>query len=41
VIYLFLDKYSGTGPMSDEELAGAPAPAPHPVELKAVGTAKH
>ncbi|MFC0167964.1 efflux RND transporter permease subunit [Pseudoduganella danionis] len=41
VIYLFLDKYSGTGPMSDEELAGKPVPTVHAVELKAVSTAKH
>ncbi|MYM41618.1 efflux RND transporter permease subunit [Duganella qianjiadongensis] len=41
VIYLFLDKYSGSGPMSDEELAGEPVPPVRPVELKAVSTAKH
>ncbi len=36
VIYLYLDKYSGTGPMSDAQLAGD-APAGHGVvELKAV-----
>jgi HAE1 family hydrophobic/amphiphilic exporter-1 len=44
VIYLFLDKYSGTGPMSDEQIAadrsvaaGEPPAAP----LKAVSLAKH
>jgi len=42
VIYLFLDKYSGTGPMSDKEIADdAATPAPereavHAVPLKAV-----
>jgi HAE1 family hydrophobic/amphiphilic exporter-1 len=42
VIYLFLDKFSGTGPMSDDEIAAdaaiAPAERPevHPVPLKAV-----
>ncbi len=41
VIYLFLDKYSGNGPMSDAELAGEPVPVVHAVELKAVSTAKH
>ncbi|WP_338769927.1 efflux RND transporter permease subunit [Massilia sp. METH4] len=35
VIYLFLDKYSGNGPMSDAELAELP-PEPPKVELKAV-----
>lgn len=35
VIYLFLDKYSGNGPMSDAELV-EPPPEPHKVELKAV-----
>ncbi|MCU6498159.1 efflux RND transporter permease subunit [Rugamonas sp. A1-17] len=44
VIYLFLDKYSGTGPMSDDELAAGdvpPAPGVHAVPLKAVNTVKH
>jgi HAE1 family hydrophobic/amphiphilic exporter-1 len=49
VIYLFLDKYSGTGPMSDDEIAAdavpdAAEPAPeavHAVPLKAVNLAKH
>ena len=42
VIYLFLDKYSGTGPMSDAEVAADAAIAPvereavHAVPLKAV-----
>jgi HAE1 family hydrophobic/amphiphilic exporter-1 len=35
VIYLFLDKYSGNGPMGDAELADLP-PEPPKVELKAV-----
>ncbi|MYM87424.1 MMPL family transporter [Rugamonas sp. FT82W] len=44
VIYLFLDKYSGTGPMSDDELAAGDAPSAagvHAVPLKAVNTVKH
>jgi HAE1 family hydrophobic/amphiphilic exporter-1 len=42
VIYLFLDKYSGTGPMSDAEMAEPQAePAPHAVGLKAVNQGKH
>ncbi|GGY09645.1 MMPL family transporter [Massilia dura] len=35
VIYLFLDRYSGNGPMGDAELAELP-PEPQKVELKAV-----
>jgi HAE1 family hydrophobic/amphiphilic exporter-1 len=35
VIYLFLDRYSGNGPMGDAELAEVP-PEPQKVELKAV-----
>jgi len=44
VIYLFLDKYSGSGPMSDDELDDDGGPAQsgrHPVELKAVTLVKH
>ena len=49
VIYLFLDKYSGTGPMSDAELAGdgpdytpqAGTESVHAVPLKAVNIVKH
>jgi HAE1 family hydrophobic/amphiphilic exporter-1 len=41
VIYLFLDKYSGSGPMDDAALAEEPEPAKAPVELKAVSLAKH
>ena len=42
VIYLFLDKYSGTGPMSDSDLDdSAPPTDQHPVELKAVNLSKH
>jgi HAE1 family hydrophobic/amphiphilic exporter-1 len=42
VIYLFLDKYSGTGPMKDEELDDGSATEPaQPVELRAVKAAKH
>ncbi|KQV44673.1 efflux RND transporter permease subunit [Duganella sp. Root336D2] len=42
VIYLFLDKYSGNGPMKDGELdAGSAAEAAQPVELRAVKAAKH
>ena len=44
VIYLFLDKYSGSGPMSDQRLAQGgdndDAATPHAVGLKAVNTAK-
>lgn len=42
VIYLFLDKYSGTGPMSDSDLDDSEPPADkQPVELKAVNLTKH
>ncbi|CAN7677636.1 efflux RND transporter permease subunit [Pseudoduganella sp. LjRoot289] len=42
VIYLFLDKYSGSGPMDDATLAQEPGgPAKGAVELKAVSMAKH
>jgi len=41
VIYLFLDKYSGSGPMSDAELAGDDAGLAQPVALKAVSSVKH
>ena len=44
VIYLFLDKYSGSGPMGDAELAGDAAPVlegVHALPLKAVNTVKH
>ena len=47
VIYLFLDKYSGTGPMSDEVIAAdaaepaQPHEAVHAVPLKAVNLVKH
>ena len=48
VIYLFLDKYSGTGPMGDAELAGedgqgyaAQTESVHAVPLKAVNIVKH
>jgi HAE1 family hydrophobic/amphiphilic exporter-1 len=42
VIYLFLDKYSGTGPMKDAELVdGSATEVSQPVELKAFKTAKH
>jgi HAE1 family hydrophobic/amphiphilic exporter-1 len=45
VIYLFLDKYSGTGPMGDDEIADDAAPpvqeGVHAVPLKAVNTVKH
>ncbi|AXA93738.1 efflux RND transporter permease subunit [Massilia sp. YMA4] len=40
VIYLFLDKYSGSGPMSDTDLDDT-TPPPQTVELKAVHLAKH
>ncbi|AVR98740.1 efflux RND transporter permease subunit [Pseudoduganella armeniaca] len=40
VIYLFLDKYSGKGPMSDIDLDDTTPPS-QPVELKAVQLAKH
>ncbi|WEF32520.1 efflux RND transporter permease subunit [Pseudoduganella chitinolytica] len=40
VIYLFLDKYSGSGPMSNTDLDDTPPPS-QPVELKAVHLAKH
>jgi hydrophobic/amphiphilic exporter-1 (mainly G- bacteria), HAE1 family len=40
VIYLFLDKYSGSGPMADSALAGA-GEAVNTVALKAVNTIKH
>ncbi|HJU99550.1 MAG TPA: efflux RND transporter permease subunit [Burkholderiaceae bacterium] len=40
VIYLFLDKYSGSGPMADDVLAGEPQ-AGSTVALKAVNTIKH
>jgi HAE1 family hydrophobic/amphiphilic exporter-1 len=36
VIYLYLDKYSGSGPMTDEALAGESAATHGVVELKAV-----
>ncbi|WP_374581224.1 efflux RND transporter permease subunit [Pseudoduganella sp.] len=42
VIYLFLDKYSGSGPMKDEELVDESATdAAQPVELRAFKAAKH
>jgi HAE1 family hydrophobic/amphiphilic exporter-1 len=42
VIYLFLDKYSGSGPMKDEDLDdGSATEAVQPVELRAVKAAKH
>jgi hydrophobic/amphiphilic exporter-1 (mainly G- bacteria), HAE1 family len=42
VIYLFLDKYSGSGPMADSALAGDGEAAAGPtVALKAVNTVKH
>ncbi|MES2115347.1 MAG: efflux RND transporter permease subunit [Pseudomonadota bacterium] len=40
VIYLLLDKYSGSGPMADSVLAGA-AESGNTVALKAVNTVKH
>jgi hydrophobic/amphiphilic exporter-1 (mainly G- bacteria), HAE1 family len=36
VIYLYLDKYSGTGPMTDEQLVDGATAAHGVVELKAV-----
>jgi HAE1 family hydrophobic/amphiphilic exporter-1 len=41
VIYLFLDKYSGSGPMDDAELHEDIPPHKGPVELKAVSLVKH
>jgi len=42
VIYLFLDRWSGSGPMNDSDLDDtAPPPEKLPVELKAVNLAKH
>jgi HAE1 family hydrophobic/amphiphilic exporter-1 len=42
VIYLFLDKWSGSGPMNDADLDDtAPPPEKAPVELKAVNLSKH
>ena len=42
VIYLFLDKYSGSGPMKDQDLDdGSATEAVQPVELRAVKAAKH
>jgi HAE1 family hydrophobic/amphiphilic exporter-1 len=41
VIYLFLDKYSGSGPMDDAELHEDIPPHKVPVELKAVSLVKH
>ncbi len=42
VIYLFLDKYSGSGPMKDHELDdGSATETAQPVELRAVKAAKH
>ncbi|MCE3264853.1 MAG: acriflavine resistance protein [Pseudoduganella sp.] len=42
VIYLFLDKYSGSGPMKDAELVDESATdATQPVELRAFKAAKH
>ena len=42
VIYLFLDKYSGTGPMKDEDLEdGETTEQVRAVELKAVSAGKH
>jgi HAE1 family hydrophobic/amphiphilic exporter-1 len=42
VIYLFLDKYSGSGPMNDADLDDSvPPPEKAPVELKAVNLSKH
>ena len=42
VIYLFLDRWSGSGPMNDADLDDtAPPPEKLPVELKAVNLSKH
>jgi len=42
VIYLFLDRWSGSGPMNDSDLDDtAPPPEKLPVELKAVNLSKH
>ncbi len=42
VIYLFLDKYSGSGPMKDGDLDdGSATEAAQPIELRAVKAAKH
>ncbi len=42
VIYLFLDKYSGSGPMKDGDLDdGSATEAVQPVELRAFKAAKH
>ncbi|MGB9992176.1 efflux RND transporter permease subunit [Massilia sp. SM-13] len=42
VIYLFLDRWSGSGPMNDADLdETAPPPEKLPVELKAVNLSKH
>ena len=42
VIYLFLDKYSGTGPMKDEDIDDGSTPdTPQPVALKAFKAVKH
>ena len=42
VIYLFLDKYSGSGPLKDDDLDGGSATeVAQPVELRAFKAAKH
>jgi HAE1 family hydrophobic/amphiphilic exporter-1 len=42
VIYLFLDKYSGSGPMKDGDIDDGSATEPaQPVELRAIKAAKH
>ncbi|KQZ27745.1 efflux RND transporter permease subunit [Duganella sp. Root1480D1] len=42
VIYLFLDKYSGSGPMKDEDMDdGSATEVVQPVELRAFKAAKH
>jgi hydrophobic/amphiphilic exporter-1 (mainly G- bacteria), HAE1 family len=42
VIYLFLDKYSGSGPMKDDDLVDESATdTAQPVELRAFKAAKH